>query len=120
MEVTISKTMLDETIIREGVKSLLYEATMNSSHDFQVEVEQKTLQGINPPSGLSLMAAEDLLPAFVQTKFRYTVRTVIDKINYCAPAISTEINGCQLHHTKTTLILIKILKGLCVKMKSEC
>lgn len=47
MEVTVSKTKLDETKTREGVKSLLYEARMNPSHDLQAEVElKKTLQGI--------------------------------------------------------------------------
>lgn len=70
MEVTVSKTKLDETKTREGVKSLLYEARMKPSHDLQAEVDlKKTLQGINPQFGLSLMAAENFLPAFVQTKF---------------------------------------------------
>ena len=58
MEVTVSKTKLDETKTREGVKSLLYEARMNPSHDLQAEEElKKTLQVINPQFGLSLMAA---------------------------------------------------------------
>ena len=58
MEVTVSKTKLDETKTREGLKSLLYEARMNPSHDLQAEVElKKTLQGINPQFSLSLMAA---------------------------------------------------------------
>ena len=58
MEVTVSKTKLDETKTREGLKSLLYEARMNPSHDLQAEVElKKTLQGINPLFSLSLMAA---------------------------------------------------------------
>ena len=70
MEVTVSNTKLDETKTREVVKSLLYEARMNPCHDLQAEVElKKTLQGINPQFGLSLMAAENLPPAFVQTKF---------------------------------------------------
>ena len=64
MEVTVSKTKLDETKTREGVKSLLYEARMNPSHDLHAEVElKKTLEGINPQFGLSLMAAENLSPA---------------------------------------------------------
>ena len=66
MEVTVSKTKLDETKTREGVKSLLYEP----SHDLQAEKElKKTLQVINPQFGLSLMAAENSSPAFVETKF---------------------------------------------------
>ena len=70
MEVTVSKTKLDETKTREGVKSLLYEARTNPIHDLQAEEKlKKTLQGINPQFGLSLMAAENLSPAFVQTKF---------------------------------------------------
>lgn len=70
MEVTVSKTKLDETKTREGVKSLLYEARVNPSHDLQAEEElKKTLQGINPQFGLSLMVAENLSLAFLQTKF---------------------------------------------------
>ena len=70
MEVTVSKTKLDETKTREGVKFLLYEARMNHSHDLQAEEElKKTLQVINPQFGLSLMAAENSSPAFVETKF---------------------------------------------------
>ena len=70
MEVTVSKTKLDETKIREGVKSLLYEARMKPTHDLQAEADlKKTLQGINPQFGLSLMAAENSPTAFVQTKF---------------------------------------------------
>ena len=70
MEVTVSKTKLDETKTREGVKSLLYEARTNPIHDLKAEEKlKKTLQGINPQFGLSLMAAENLSPAFVQTKF---------------------------------------------------
>ena len=70
MEVTVSKTKLDETKTREGVKSLLYEARMKPTHDLQAEADLKeTLQGINPQFGLSLMAAENSPTAFVQTKF---------------------------------------------------
>ena len=70
MEVTVSKTKLDETKTREGVKSLLYEARMKPTHDLQAEADLKeTLQGIDPQFGLSLMAAENSPPAFVQTKF---------------------------------------------------
>ena len=70
MEVSVSKTKLDETKTREGVKSLLYEARMKPTHDLQAEADlKKTLQGINPQFGLSLMAAEHSPPAFVQTKF---------------------------------------------------
>ena len=41
MEVTVSKTKLDETKTRKGVKSLLYEARMKPSHDLQAEVDLK-------------------------------------------------------------------------------
>ena len=69
MEVTFSKTKLDETKTREGVKSLLYEARINLNHELQAEEKlKKTLQGISPQFGLSLMAAENLSPTFVQTK----------------------------------------------------
>ena len=52
---------LDETKTRERVKSLLYEARINPSHDLQAEEKlKKTLQGINPQFGLSLMAAENV------------------------------------------------------------
>ena len=62
MEVTVSKTKLDETKTMQGVKSLLYEARMNPSHDLQAEEElKKTLQGINPLFGLSLMAEEKFI-----------------------------------------------------------
>ena len=39
MEVTVTKTKLDETKTREGVKSLLYKARINPSHDLQAEDE---------------------------------------------------------------------------------
>ena len=55
MEITVSKTKLDETKIREGVNSLLYGARMNPSHDLQSEVElKKTLHGMNPQFSLLL------------------------------------------------------------------
>ena len=41
MEVTVSKTKLDETKTREGVKSLLYEARVDPSHDLQEEENLK-------------------------------------------------------------------------------
>ena len=41
MEITVSKTKLDATKTREGVKSLLYEARMNPCYDLQAEVELK-------------------------------------------------------------------------------
>ena len=63
---TVSKTKLDETKTKEGVKSLLYEARINHSHDHQAEEKlKKTLQGINPQLGLSLMTTENVSPAFV-------------------------------------------------------
>lgn len=39
MEVTISKTKLDDTKTREGVKCLLYDARSNPVHDVQAELE---------------------------------------------------------------------------------
>ena len=55
MEITVSKTKLDETKIREGVNSLLYGAWMNHSHDLHSEVElEKTLHGMNPQFSLLL------------------------------------------------------------------
>ena len=52
MEVTISKTKLDDTKTREGVKCLLYEARSNPVHDVQAEINlKKALQNINPQMG---------------------------------------------------------------------
>ena len=51
MEVTISKTKLDDTKTR-GVKCLLYEARSNPVHDVQAEINlKKALQNINPQMG---------------------------------------------------------------------
>ena len=52
MEFTISKTKLDDTKTREGVKCLLYEARSNPVHDVQAEINlKKALQNINPQMG---------------------------------------------------------------------
>ena len=49
MEVTISKTKLDDSKTREGVKCLLYDARSNPVHDVQAEMNLKNaLQNINP------------------------------------------------------------------------
>ena len=71
MEVTISKTKLDETNSRDGVKCLLYEARTDASHDFQAEIQlNKALQQINPDMGLAIMARNDSsVDSFVETRF---------------------------------------------------
>ena len=38
MEATISKTKLNESKSRDGVKCLFYEARTNASHKFQAEI----------------------------------------------------------------------------------
>ena len=59
MEVTISKTKLDDTKTREGVKCLLYDARSNPVHDVQAEMNlKKALQNINPQMGWSVMAKD--------------------------------------------------------------
>ena len=71
MEVAVSKTKLDETRSREGVKCLLYEARADEKHDFLAEMKlKKTLQEVNPGMGLAILAQDDssLLPS-VETKF---------------------------------------------------
>ena len=71
MEVTISKTKLDETRSREGVKCLLYDARSNPKHDLQPEITlKKALQQINPQMGLAIMARDDAsFNSYVETKF---------------------------------------------------
>ena len=71
MEVTISKTKLDDSKTREGVKCLLYDARTNPVHDVQAEVNlEKALQNINPQMGLSVMAKDDCtVNSCVETKF---------------------------------------------------
>ena len=71
MRVTISKTKLDETNSRDGVKCLLNEARTDASHDFQAEIQlNKGLQQINPNISLALMARKDSsVDSFVETKF---------------------------------------------------
>ena len=52
MEVTISKTKLDDSKTREGVKCLSYDARSNPVHDVQAEMNlKKALQNINPQMG---------------------------------------------------------------------
>ena len=52
MEVTISKTKLDDTKTREGVKCLLYDPRSSPVHDVQAEMNlKKALQNINPQLG---------------------------------------------------------------------
>ena len=71
VRVTISKTKLDETNSRDGVKCLLNEARTDASHDFQAEIQlNKGLQQINPNISLALMARKDSsVDSFVETKF---------------------------------------------------
>ena len=71
MEITISKTKLDDTKGREGLKCLLYDARSNPVHDFQAEMNlKKALQNINPQMGLSVMAKDDsTVNSCVETKF---------------------------------------------------
>ena len=71
MEVTVTKTKLDEARCREGVKCLIYDARCNPEHDFQAEMNlKKALEKINPQMGLSIMAREDSsLSKCVETKF---------------------------------------------------
>ena len=60
MEVTVTKTKLDEARSREGVKCLIYDARCNPQHDVQAEMNLKrALEKINPQMGLSIMARED-------------------------------------------------------------
>lgn len=56
MDVTISKTKLNETKRRDGVKCLLYDARANAQHDVKAEMTlKKVLKQINPQMGLALM-----------------------------------------------------------------
>lgn len=71
MEVTISKTRLDDTKRREGLKCLLYDARSNPVHDVQAEINlKKALQNINPQMGLAVLVKDDSTPkSCVMTKF---------------------------------------------------
>jgi len=92
MEVTVSETKLDETKTREGVKSLLYEARVNPSHDLQAEENSKEkLQVINSQMGLSLLAQESSLPTFVETRF--------------GPGQTGSFCSYQLSHTEANFLL---------------
>ena len=70
MEVTISKTKLDETKSREGVKCLLYDVRTNPQHDVEAEMKfKKALKQINPQMGLALMERDDYsINSCVETK----------------------------------------------------
>ena len=71
MEVTISKTKLDDSRTREGVNCLLYDARSNPVHDVRAEINlKKAVQNINPQMGLSVMAKDDCtVNSYVETKF---------------------------------------------------
>ena len=71
MDVTISKTKLDETKSRDGVKCLLYDARVNAQHDVEAEMTlKKALKQINPQMGLALMEKDDCSAnRCVETKF---------------------------------------------------
>ena len=71
MEVTISKTKLDETKSREGVKCLLYDARTNPQHDVEAEMKfKKALKQKNPQMGLALLEGDDSsINNCVETKF---------------------------------------------------
>ena len=71
MEVTISKTKLDDIKSRQGVKCFLYDARSNPVHDVQAEMSLKNAhQNINPQMGLSVMAKDDsTVNSCVETKF---------------------------------------------------
>ena len=71
MEVTVTKTRLDEARSREGVKCLIYDARCNPQHDFQAEMNlKKALEKINPQMCLSIIARDySSLIKCVETKF---------------------------------------------------
>ena len=71
MEVTVTKTKLDEARSREGVKCLIYDARCISQHDFQAEMNlKKALEKINPQMCLSIIARDySSLIKCVETKF---------------------------------------------------
>ena len=59
IEVTISKTKLDEARSRERVKCLLYDVKPNSKQNVQPEMNlKKTTQKIYPQMGLSIFIEE--------------------------------------------------------------
>jgi len=71
MDVTISKTKLDETKSRDRVKCLLDDARANAQHDVEAEMtSKKALKQINPQLGLALMEKDDSSTnSCVETKF---------------------------------------------------
>ena len=73
MEITVSKTKLDETKIREGVNSLLYGARMNPSHDLQSEVKLDSVS--------------------------FLAKIMPKKVSYCVPYCSNNFrNNPSLHY----------------------
>ena len=59
MEVEVNKTKVDESSSRSGLKSLLYDARMKTTHNEAEEEEfKRELKIINPNMGLSQMASE--------------------------------------------------------------
>ena len=73
MEITVSKTKLDETKIKEGVNSLLYGARMNPSHDLQSEVKLDSVS--------------------------FLAKIMPKKVSYCVPYCSNNFrNNSSLHY----------------------
>lgn len=59
MEVEVNKTKVDESSSRSGLKALLYDARMKTTHNEAEEEEfKRELKIINPNMGLSQMASE--------------------------------------------------------------
>lgn len=62
MEVEVNKTKVDESRSRSGLKSLLYDARMKTTHNEVKEEEfKRELKIINPNMGLSQMASEQAI-----------------------------------------------------------
>jgi len=90
VEVTISKTKLNETKSRDGVKCLLYDARANAQHDVKAKMMlKKALKQINPQMGLTLLEEDDSSTnSCVETKFG---ESQID--SYCSSQLThTEAN----------------------------
>ena len=74
MEVEVTKTKDEEFRLRSGIKSLVYDARMKTTHNVAAEQKLKEqLKQIDPNIGLSHMASEQIDQShtrLVETKFR--------------------------------------------------
>ena len=115
MEVEVIKTKIDESRSRSGLKSLLYDARMKTTHNEAKEEEfKRKLKIMNPNNGLSQMASEQSVATndngYKETRFGkcrvgsfLSYQVALTESNFEATASVNCIPSVQLTSNQTLL-----------------